>query len=379
MIIKHGAGNDFEYNVELAWAMSGFVPHVEHTFVAAAILTGRDTIPLEQIRRALWEHEDDLQAAALAAFGLEPTPGNRRALATVMELKQLNKADRERNVQAGHKDAEEAAEQIQRAFLQGSVQHVTLNGKHSKGTLVAKDSVTEDVFLLKPGSGTPSPASGVTEEPASQTERECAFWAIVEEIGIGDFFPRADSIIVDGHPCAALRLLPFNYKGLDTIEKSDPNKPLHILDKYTKNGIVHKWSLIDFVLGNPDRHAGNIMASDDGGVVLIDHGSAFAGKSFDPGHDKNSFVPYYLRCWAKARNYNKLTVDEKLSKMPTASDEVRKILEAWCEQIQDHQLVRIMEEYNINPEPMMVRLQQVKGMLRAMPLDIALNQLWIAT
>lgn len=369
----------FDYNPELAYAMSGYVPHIEYTFRAAAILTGRHVLPLERIRMALWEHEDDLQAAALFAFGLTINDANRRALAAVMQLAALDKAETQVTVEAGHNDAEEAAEEVQRAFLAGSIQEVTLHGKHSKGTTVAKDSVSESVYLLKPGSGQISPAAGVSEEPASQTERECAFWAIAEEIGLGDFYPRADYLLIDGHPVAALKLLPYNYKGLDAIEKDDSNRPLMLLEKYSKNGIIHKWSFLDYILGNPDRHAGNIMASPDGDVVLIDHGSAFAGESFDPGHDKNSFVPYYLRCWAKAKNYNKMTVTEKLAKMPTATDDVRKVLAAWMEQIQEAQLVRIMKDYDIDPKPIIARFQQVRGMVYAMPLDVALNQLWIAT
>ena len=109
------------------------------------------------------------------------------------------------------------------------------------------------------------------------------------------------------------------------------------LAPYREQGLVHKWAVLDAVLGNPDRHAANVMIDkDDKVLALIDHGSAFAGPAFDPAHDKNSFVPFYLRAWSPG-SFNSLSLKSKLAQMPEVSDQVRDDLRQWLNGIHaDH-------------------------------------------
>lgn len=224
-----------------------------------------------------------------------------------------------------------------------------------------------------------SPAAGVAQESATQSQRECAFWKVADEIGIGNFFPRADLLIINGAQVAALRLLPFDFKTLAQIIKQDPNMAIRILEPYRRTGILFKWAIIDFVLGNVDRHGGNIMANPDGEVALIDHGSAFAGNGFDPAHDSNSFIPFYLRASVRGKNFNQLSFSEKIRVMPTVGPEVNKALEEWINQIDVDKIQEILENFGIDPQPTLDRLDRLKAAAQATTVDSAINQLWIST
>lgn len=224
-----------------------------------------------------------------------------------------------------------------------------------------------------------SPAAGVAQESASQSKRECAFWKIADEIGIGNFYPRADLLIINGSEVAAMRLLPFDFKTLDKILKTDPNRAVQVLEPYRRSGVLHKWAVLDFIAGNPDRHAGNGMCNPGGQVALIDHGSAFAGDAFDPAHDSNSFIPFYLRANVRGRNFNAMTFGDKLRFMPTVNDETNKGLLTWLNGIDVNKIKQILDEFQIDAQPVLDRLDKIKAASQAASVDIATNQIWLST
>jgi hypothetical protein len=375
-----GIDNEQEINYTSAWDQSGYMSETELSFRAASILADTEALPLENVRRALREHEGDLQAAALAAFGIEITDANRKALDGVMQLLDDGLQKAEVTVEAGTVDSEETAEAVQRAIQSGTYQEVKLNGKHSKGTAVVRDEATQRTYLIKPGSGKPSPAKGVTQESASQSRREVAFYEVADEVGLGDFMPRADLLLIDGAETACMELIPYDFQTLDKMKQTDPNVPNRFLEKYRRSGILHKWAVLDFILGNPDRHGQNMMADKNGSVFLIDHGSAFAGESFDPAHDKSSFIPFYLRAWTKMKDFDKMGFAEKLRSMPRVSGETIANLRAWLISIKDHQLAAILKRNSIDPKPMLSRLSTIKGMVDdGEPVDLVINKLWIST
>jgi hypothetical protein len=91
---------------------------------------------------------------------------------------------------------------------------------------------------------------------------------------------------------------------------------------------------MDYVLGNPDRHSQNLMIDEDGRTLrLIDHGSALAGQSFDPAHDENSFIPYYLRAWTGMKFAQIDDAPARLRQMPTAGIDGEKALARWLRDI----------------------------------------------
>lgn len=376
-------GDDLSEASEIAQDMLGFNPRTHAAFEAAKFLAGGRELPLSTIRRALYEHDGDYEVAALHAYGLPEDEGGIRALRSISMISDMAKAEAPipvgGDIEPGTPGAEDAAAEVERAFQKQMVRPVSLGGKHSKGSFLAKDPRSGNVYLLKPGSGGQSPAAGAEQEHASQSRREAAFWHVAEAWALENSIPRADVVLVDGHEFAAIRLLPFSYKNLDKRQRQDPGAAARALAQYRDQGILHKWAVLDYILGNPDRHGQNLMIDkDDKVVALIDHGSAFAGDEFDPAYDKNSFVPFYLRAWAPTRFHN-LSLKDKLDAMPEASGETRDLLRTWLSDIHSDRLESILHRFGIDPRPSLVRLAKLKMMAVDSPVDRAINRLWVTT
>jgi hypothetical protein len=98
------------------------------------------------------------------------------------------------------------------------------------------------------------------------------------------------------------------------------------------------------------------MVNPDGVVALIDHGSAFAGVSYRPATDKNSFIPAYLRAWGPS-NFATLLPAERLKKMPRLNYSRDKELRRWLESIDSGRLASVIQHYGIDPMPALTRLR----------------------
>lgn len=325
---------------------------------------------------------DDLNTSALVGACLPPLPEYCLAIdeqarsASVGAV--LCKSDME--VQTVLPEGEAAAEAIRRAFAAHQVEEVQLGGKHSQGTMVAEDP-DGGHFLLKPGSGKLSPASGVREEPATQARRECAFWHVARNWGLGQFIPRADLIALNGKEVAALHRLPWDWTNLDKLASKDPQAPVKALEPYLKNGDLHRWAIIDAVLGQTDRHGANIMVSpDEDGykIALIDQGSALAGISFAPGTDPKSFIPYYLRVW-RAKDWKDLDLEQKLKAMPEVHGDNEEYLRQWTLGLRTEDLESILVRYGVTAQASLARLAQFKQMALAPDFCTAINRWWLET
>ncbi len=86
-------------------------------------------------------------------------------------------------------------------------------------------------------------------------------------------------------------------------DNSNPDDPQLKLDDHYSNivkkmhdsGDAHKLALMDIIMGNHDRHAGNFMVKSDGsGIGLIDNALAF-----DYGNVSTNTFPSYLRSHSK--------------------------------------------------------------------------------
>ena len=362
-------------------AMLGHRPAWEASLEAASFLSGRQ--PAET-RRALLEADGDRDRASLASVGLEPSPANLEALRAVREATASRSAttgdpEPPRQVEPGHPDARDAADAVRRAFQDRFVMPVHLPGRHSKGTLLARDEETGDTYLLKPGSGGQSPAAGDREDPADQSRREVAFWHVADAWQMGSSYPRADLLLVDGRDVAAIKLLPWDYRGLDEVEEESPAAGRRVLAPYLASGALHRWAVLDAVLGNPDGHAGNLMVrARDGDVKLIDHGSSFAGRGFDPAHDQDSFTPYYLRAWAPA-GFRDLPEEEQLRSMPRSPRSVEEDLRGWLGGLRGEDLDRVLLRYGVDPAPCRERLAKLEVLAAQYPVDEAVNRFWVET
>lgn len=378
-LLKAENGNLSGDEDEVVASMLGYNHKLFSALEAVKFLAGGAPADGQKVRQALWEADGDPEEAALLAYGMEVSAANLSALRGVQGLSKAESQDpvKADTIQPGSVDADQTAIEVDQAFRDNFVLPVKLGGKHSKGSLLARDQASNNTWLLKPGSGGQTPAAGASQDPSTQSRREAAFYQMADAWHLAEFFPRADLLLIDGKEYAALHLLPWVYKGMDKLKAKDVQAARAILSDYLKRGILHRWAVLDFVLGNPDRHAGNLMVH-DGDVKLIDHGSAFAGTGFDPAHDQYSFTPYYLRAWADGK-FSKMDAASKLKVMPRLDRQTEENLKGWIEGLKGVDLDKILGRYGIDPEPSKFRLAQVQAQAAGMPADEAINKLWVDT
>lgn len=356
--------------------MHGYAHSMHLLCSAARFLSGKPTDE-SAFRDALRHHDGDVAMAALVGHGLLPTKENLKALHSITKIQDLHKstlASSKYAIQGANPESEQVVQEVQAAINNGHVQPVKLGGKHSAGSLLVRSD--KENWLIKPGDGKNSPAAGVAQESATQSEREVAFYKCAEAMGLGHIIPRAELIWLNGKQAAIIHMLPFSWKNLDAMRKDEPNIGRTALEPYRESGELFKWAVLDYVLGNPDRHGMNLMVSekDDGHkIALIDHGSAFAGSNFNPGEDTDSWVPYYLRVWS-IRKWKDLNYEERIKNLPRAPAEQEKALFHWVLGINPDRIAAIMQRYGVNAQPALQRLQKIKACKE--PMDLFIGKLW---
>lgn len=377
-LLKH----DSHVSSQVIDDLHGFVPENEPAFKAAQFLSGLPPISRDAARIALYQEEDP-KKAALMAYGLEPTPDNLRALQAILDISKISKAEhgelnfnKTPDVKPVTQDGREVADQLIKAYQAGLVLPVQLAGKHSVGSFIARDEQDGKSYLLKPDSGGSSPAAGIAHTAGTQPAREACFYHVAKLWGLDHWMPQAELISIDGKQYSVQTLIPFNYTTLERRRKADPNLAQRLFRIPLTSGDLHKWAVLDGVLGNVDRHFNNVMVNDDGDIKLIDHGSAFAGSGFDPAHDQNTFVPAYLRAWSPA-NFNQLRPEEKLRTMPKASKPIDKLLQEWISSIDPDQLAATLTRYGIDPGATLERLERFKDLMELGPASEAIDKFWV--
>lgn len=359
----------------------GFRPHLHRAFAAARFLTGAKGAPEFQVLRAnLLEEDGDVEKAALRTYNLPVTEDNLKALRAVSGFKSLAKGEESYGeiTAAVPEDGERQVKQINKSIKSGNIHPVKLGGVHSAGTLLVGND--ERHWLLKPGAGGPGPASGASEQRASDSKREAAFYYVARAWGLSDDIPQADLVYMNGKEFAAIHMLPFDWKNLSKVQEKDPLRVTQALDRYRRTGQLHQWACLDYILGNVDRHGQNEMISPEDNIKLIDHGSAFAGPDFDPGKDKNSFIPYYLRAHVGPEQWRTMTGEEKLHAMVTVGPRIEDELKAWLSSLDGQAATGTMVKYGVDPGPTIQRLARVKGLLgKSGSLSENINRLWLTT
>lgn len=373
----------------------GFRPEKNPYFRAASFISGKHTLTIdpEVWRQALYEADNDRLVAALLTFSLPVDEVTKRAVREVAKtmsivghaeptaLNPLRKSEEAKTpvlplVSTANETAEEINDTIEHG---GDVRQVQLGGRHSKGTIMVAG--VEKSWLLKPGSGALSPAAGMAEVQGSQARRETCFWAVADHWGLKDDLPRADLVSWAGKEYAALHLLDSKkgWKNLGDVDDKDHNRVLRALQPYRTDGDLHRWAVLDNVLGNSDRHAHNLMISANNRIALIDHGSCFAGKDYAPATDKKSFVPFYLRAWVPPGSWEHYTPEQKRVFLPTLSPEVDEKVRKWVFSLDENELALLINSYGISGyEPIITRLMQLKDDLsRSATAAEIINGRWI--
>jgi hypothetical protein len=369
---------DWEHDTALV--MLGYRPEVDAALEAAKFLSGgKKDIDEVAFQLALRLFDGDYDRAALYAFSLPDNARNLKALKGLLAVGNFQKAEEPdmtiESIEPANKEAVITATKIRAAVETGSIRPLKLKGKHIKGAMAAKDPHSEEVYVLKPGSGKLSPGAGVNEETVSQSKRESAFWHCAEAMGLGQYIPRADLLKINGFEWAAIALVPFTYKTMDKLNRKAPGSAMGLLEPYRKSGVLHRWAVMDWVLGNVDSHGQNVLADPEtGDIKLLDHGSAFAGKSFAPASDTKSFVPFYLRTWAP-KDFIELKPEDRVKVMPTLDNQTEEVFGTWVKNINERVLAQILHEYGITVvDAVLGRLNDIKAHKGA--LSQYVNGLW---
>jgi hypothetical protein len=357
-------------------AMLGTNAALERALEAARFLASAPPPSPEALRAALRAADEDPEMAALIAVGLDPSPSGLKALRGVLSATPLRKSEKValREIVPATEDGEKFAAAVARAAEGEQVEPIVLGGKHSDGTMVARDPETGRAYLLKPGSGPQNPAAGENEVAASQSKREAAFSALARLWGLGDFVPEAHLLLIDGREYAAMQLLGHDFKNFNQIKASDPGLPRRTFTLYLADGMLHKWAILDYVAGQVDRNAGNVMARGDE-VKLIDAGSAFAGDDFSPATDRSTFVPYYLRALAPD-DFQSLSPQQAHAALPRLHGTSDEALKAWLLALDPAALAAPLARYGIDPGPAERRLAALQGAARHTAADAAVNAAW---
>jgi hypothetical protein len=345
-------------------------------FRAAKFMANFVKVSPQALRAALFAYEHDLEMAALFAYNLPRSEEARSTLRGVMALQSLEKSDLDvaaipRLVDSKFQEASAYVEMVQRAFADGAVHQIKLDGKHSKGAAVAIDPESKEKLLLKPGSGGVSPAAGVAQETASQTRREAAAYYLSVFMGVDEFVPHCDVVSVDGEEVACVELL-VGCKSLDERTRDPDFNRKQVLDTYVQNGDLFKWAVFDFIIGNADRHAANVLINRDDEIHLIDYGSAFAGSGYEPGADSKSFIPAYLRSrWAD--NIKAKPPEERYEELFHPTHEVAKEVGRWIESLDYKMVEGVLTRYGIHPHPTLARLQSLKAVEESRRIEYVLR------
>jgi hypothetical protein len=271
-----------------------------------------------------------------------------------------------------HASGKDVAEELTANI--GTARPAHLDGRHSAGSFFV--DAPSGTWFMKPGSGRAGPIKGIQDDPAPPSAREAAFWQLARAWGLSGDASRTEWVRVDGDKLyAAISFLPSEYKPIIDIQTQDPGRVLSALEAYRLRGRLWQWSVLDWVAGNGDRHGHNLLMNPEGQVRLIDHGSAFAGIRFDPAHDRQSFVPFYLRfSTPQGETFNTLKTEEKLALMPDLPSMVASRMKAWLQGLSESELSDILRGFGIDPQPALMRLRQIKE--AAGDLGRFVNGLW---
>jgi len=351
--------------------------YLEAIRAACEFLSGHKAQDIN-IRQALLAYDGDDLGAMLVAHNIVPNKANLEALEAVLEAS-LNKSEPTvisfKTVEPYNDMAKEFADMVSRANSAGKIQEIHFKtGKHSNGTLFARDPETLEAIILKPGSGKQNPALGENENHATQTRREGAFYSVAKAWELAEYMPECHILKLDGKEYAAMKFLSKEWVNGNDLKAEDPNKASRLLHMFLVKGIIHKWAFLDYVLGNPDRNAGNMMFCGPE-VRLIDHGSAICGASFKPPIDKYSFVPYYLRVFNT--NFKSQDPDARFKNLPRVNKEVQEELEDFISRLDESVLSKLLILYDIDPEPSLGRLRYLKNAVKTQPADLAINAVWV--
>jgi len=301
-------------------------------FEAARFMSGAPVREPEAVERgALYETDGDAVQAAMYLYGIPDSKENREALEAFRSVVRdmAGRAPRLGKAEVGFRPLTPRGKELAEAACRGvearAVRGLESPGKTTAEAMVITDPETDLCVLAKPEpSQAPAPHGVGPGVPCSA--REEGFRALAEVLGLHKFVPPTAAAQANGSLWTLVAMLPPEYRPLTRWKAHAPGAERAILNAYREEGTLHMWAVLDWVAGNADRHAGNIMANADGDVQLIDHGSSMSDELFDPAGDPSVFIPFYLRAWGSGK---RMEHERALSLMPSVTPEVARALGSW--------------------------------------------------
>lgn len=379
-LVLHDLAKAEDWVHRVVFAFVGRDAQLEAAVAAARFLRGAAEPPGYVLRSAYIHEDGDPARTALRCFGLPVTPEMVRTLEGVVALQdrpllKAEPAPAPADVRAATTTGDAAAAAVRRAYAADQVEQVQLGGKHSAGSLLAYDPEHHQRWFLKPGAGPQNPAAGEAEVVASQAKREAAFYEVAAAWGLAGVVPEAHLLLLDGREYAALRFLGRDYQDLNELRHQDPAHAPRLFHLFLGDGTLHRWAALYFVLGEADGNSGNVMAR-GGDVMLIDHGSSWAGSAFAPATDGSTFVPFFLRALAPGDLMARPPA-ERLKVLPRLHTAAAAALGAWLQALSPATVASAAARYGIDPAPALARLARLQHDATDMPADLAVNAAWV--
>lgn len=330
--------------------------------------------------------DGDPELAAFYVFDIEPNEEKLDLLRCLKQFTVIAKAeisdeqiDVPNSVSSFKSEGEALAKLVEKAFKDGFAYPIKWdnNPKHSKGAILVKEQTLKSAWLLKPGSGKLSPAAGVREGSFSQSQREAAFYNVSKAFGLSQYIPECELLFLDDKEYACIKLLPWSYKTAQVARKNNPEDTTGMFKQPLEQGTLHKLAIMLYLLGEADAHGGNCMVNTkNNSFFLIDHGSSFALEPFfDPGSNKSTFIPFFLR-YNVMEGFNKLSPEDKLKALPRIHPIVEKDLRHWFNSLNLNIIKEAIKTYNIGTKSVEARYEMIKVRAMEEPMDLTINQLW---
>lgn len=328
-------------------------PEGPTAFDAVRWMTGREPVG-SGMERLAWVGEDgDAVAAALRAYGEEPTAENRAAVEAWMRSMDRKNSNQNEPVVAGIIAGDEpAAVEIRRANQDGGLR------PRANGTLYARDPETGSEWMLRPCPTAPKAA---------------AFAEIAEAWGLGHYVLGAAVVAVDDQPYLAERLAPRDMVTLGDQGRCSVNSPRMSLDPVLQDGSLHRWAVLDYVLGNPDRPPSSVLVSERRAAYLIRNEGAFA-ETFQPALDPRCFAPAYMTVWGPS-GWANLGVYEKRAAWPGMAGSAEATV-TWFGNQSEEPVKLTCARRGLASEGPLGRLRHLRERAAVEGLDRALREVW---
>lgn len=323
-------------------------------FDAARWLTGRSELPAADERRALWLEEGDAVAGALRAYGEPVTAQSRAAVkAWLRAMARPSGPSDPVSVKIVSGD-EPAATQIRRAAHSGQL-------VRQDRALRAADPESRAVWTL-------------LQESGGCAARATAFCKIADAWGLGHFVCTAAKVMLDDHPYLAEQPCPTRCRSLADLEQEASGFARLALAPLLSSGALHRWAVLDFVLGNGDRTAEAVRVDPDRGTAfLVSNGGAFA-ETFSPPTDQRSFLPAYMTVWGPER-WTCLSPAEKRRAWP-AAEALEEELGGWLAGLSEEPVKTVCAERGLDVMPVLGRLTGLNEQAKVAGFGEALARAW---